>query len=504
MELSVVAELLGVADGAMGLLQKAIGKGNPDSGFDSLFSSILSDKGSKTDGISALLGSGEDIDLDDLDAIFGQGAGMFLFQLFFALKEMGINTADLKALLSGKGEGISDKGFTQILSCLGLSNEEITGIMGDSGLESRVRTAIGASVKAFMEAGSSAGSQGNPEMARLLKVIQDNPEMMDQGFSRLVKVTDNADVSQNRIIASMKASVKGVLEGSEVAVVVNKASNNESPAQSAKMNRIIEVLTKELGISRESLKDIVMSAERTDRQAAAKAIQAKVSAFLKKGGLDVPKGDFKDALGFLKASMSEKEVSGLEKTFRSLQPNLVFPDAKMPVSREMLATLGRSLGVGTQADQTLEGVMDQLKRSMAMNIKNSQGNVSLKLYPPVLGRVDVNVSMSDGRVNAVFRVDMDLTRDMLQQNVHFLKEALAQQGVKVASLNITSGMQEKLPDGAYSFARQQQQDPGQGASRHSGRRKEEYYNDQQDDDDILVRSFNRAAIGYAGGLDVIA
>ena len=64
--------------------------------------------------------------------------------------------------------------------------------------------------------------------------------------------------------------------------------------------------------------------------------------------------------------------------------------------------------------------------------------MTLKLNPPMLGRVDVNIKLEDGQITASFKVDQSVTRDILQQNMHVLKDALTDQGIKATQFVVTT------------------------------------------------------------------
>ena len=80
-----------------------------------------------------------------------------------------------------------------------------------------------------------------------------------------------------------------------------------------------------------------------------------------------------------------------------------------------------------------DSVLDQIRQAIPGGMKSSDGSMTLKLNPPMLGRVDVNIKLKDGQITASFKVDQPVTRDILQQNMHILKDALTDRGSRPRS-----------------------------------------------------------------------
>ena len=108
--------------------------------------------------------------------------------------------------------------------------------------------------------------------------------------------------------------------------------------------------------------------------------------------------------------------------------------------KHVLQGLAKTVGnnPGMAQGRYTEQVIDQIRQALPSGMKTGEGSMTLKLNPPMLGRVDVDIRMQDGRIMASFKADQPITRDILQQNMHLLKDALSEQGIKAAQFAVTT------------------------------------------------------------------
>jgi len=136
----------------------------------------------------------------------------------------------------------------------------------------------------------------------------------------------------------------------------------------------------------------------------------------------------------------------------------------------VLLAAAQQLAPQHDLEQQFSGVLDQLKQSFATELKNPPSSVSLELNPPMLGRLDVSVSLLDGNLSASFKADQIVTRDMLVNNLENLKETLREQGFNVNQVNVSLDFgRERRDDLAFAFAQQQQRRDGQTSAAREGR-----------------------------------
>lgn len=113
--------------------------------------------------------------------------------------------------------------------------------------------------------------------------------------------------------------------------------------------------------------------------------------------------------GTLGASATSAAMANPEMTDRAAQ------------IQDMADKLGKAMG---------ERLQDQLERG--------EWKLQLKLNPAHLGKIDVELDMSKSGLDAVFKSDNPLTRELISQGMNKLKDSLAQSGMTVANVWVNS------------------------------------------------------------------
>lgn len=97
----------------------------------------------------------------------------------------------------------------------------------------------------------------------------------------------------------------------------------------------------------------------------------------------------------------------------------------------------------THMSEVYDQLSDKMATEMAARIHKqlSDGEWKMKfaLRPSNLGGVEIQLEMKDGKLDAVFRADNPLTRDLLQNSSQRLKEALANFGINAGQVNVGQG-----------------------------------------------------------------
>jgi len=127
--------------------------------------------------------------------------------------------------------------------------------------------------------------------------------------------------------------------------------------------------------------------------------------------------------GTLGASAANAAMANPEMTDRAAQ------------IQDLADKLGKAMG---------ERLQDQLERG--------EWKLQLKLNPANLGKIDVELDMSKAGLDAVFKTDNALTRELIAQGMNKLKDSLAQSGMTVANVWVNSENQQK--SGGNSTPRQ--------------------------------------------------
>lgn len=95
-------------------------------------------------------------------------------------------------------------------------------------------------------------------------------------------------------------------------------------------------------------------------------------------------------------------------------------------------------------------IAKQIIEQIRVVINPKQTSMELQLNPEHLGKVNLTVSSKDGVMSAHFVVQNDLAKEAVESQMITLKETLAQQGIKVETIEVTVA--------SYSFEQNNQSD----------------------------------------------
>jgi flagellar hook-length control protein FliK len=76
---------------------------------------------------------------------------------------------------------------------------------------------------------------------------------------------------------------------------------------------------------------------------------------------------------------------------------------------------------------------------MVAGLRDGNGSLRLQLEPQSLGRVEVQMALQDGRLEATIAAHQAGTRDLLNDGLVRLRETLGQLGMNVAVINVVDG-----------------------------------------------------------------
>ena len=133
----------------------------------------------------------------------------------------------------------------------------------------------------------------------------------------------------------------------------------------------------------------------------------------------------------------ESGLGGLDKLAAAV------PRAAQPMG----VVLGAPGAAIAQRTQMYQNIADRLGEAMgariAGQIAKGQWSMQLTLKPANLGAVDVDLSMRNGELEAKFTSTNALTRDLLQDSLPKLREALSQVGTNIASMDVNGESSQK-------------------------------------------------------------
>ena len=94
-----------------------------------------------------------------------------------------------------------------------------------------------------------------------------------------------------------------------------------------------------------------------------------------------------------------------------------------------------------QIQQLADKLGQAMSERLQDQIEKGQWRLHLKLNPGHLGSIDVELDMHSGGLDALFKTDNTLTRELITQGMSKLREGLAQSGMAVASVWVNSDSQ---------------------------------------------------------------
>jgi flagellar hook-length control protein FliK len=490
------AKLLGLASGAVGLVQKAFTHNSGKGHFDAELKTALTEKAVPgKSGIMNMLMKKGVLDEDVLKGLLDCPTAAMLFQFMTELKEMGINPKDMGFLLSGNASKVSDDALRSLLASSGIDADKLEEIMSDINMKTQIKTSLAEAFKTSLGALNAQAGEDGLDLEALVRVAAADTKTVG-------KVAET--LSSSQAAATIREMVANALKKIEkpLDVVLSEDSARNGKIQS--MQKMIMTAEKSLGIDRDVLKNLFFSTDKFTRDEAVAQATRQVNAYLAAQTDKTVKADIIDTLSLLKSAMSEQEFSGIENSLKLWKPDLAISEMKTAFDRNILTALARQLGSDEPAvlfNRQINQVMEQLRRALPSYMKNSEGRVTLKLHPPMLGRVDVNMIMNDGQLQAVFKTDQALTRDIILQNMQMLKDALAEQGIRATNFSVTTVLDGKSSGDGYAFAGGERQD--HGLNRH-GSRSGSPGRAFRDRDELVYSQNSSQGVADSGGLDIFA
>ncbi len=87
-----------------------------------------------------------------------------------------------------------------------------------------------------------------------------------------------------------------------------------------------------------------------------------------------------------------------------------------------------------QYEQLAQRLGEALGQRLQSQLERGDWKLQMRLDPAHLGRIDLDLDMSAGGLDAVFRSDNQVTRDLIAQSLGRLRESLSQSGTAVANV----------------------------------------------------------------------
>ncbi|WMW65831.1 flagellar hook-length control protein FliK [Nitratidesulfovibrio liaohensis] len=182
------------------------------------------------------------------------------------------------------------------------------------------------------------------------------------------------------------------------------------------------------------------------------------------------------------------------------------------------ASAANAAGAAQRQGQALtpylsEQAAAQLERGILTSMQDGTRQLTMKLDPGELGNVTVTLSVRNGEVNATIRPDRTETAQAINDQLHVLRTALEQQGLKVDRLEVQTQLQDNSFSQAWQDAAQHNANQEQQARSAERERYRRLRRLRDGDDDTGMQAVDAAAAAAstgrpatltASGLDIIA
>jgi flagellar hook-length control protein FliK len=104
---------------------------------------------------------------------------------------------------------------------------------------------------------------------------------------------------------------------------------------------------------------------------------------------------------------------------------------------------GADLKIKAKVAHNLPEPLPKIFDRMVIMIKNGEQTGKLIIQPPELGKIDINLTIKDGHVQASLSTENYAVKEIIETNLNQLKQQLTDQGLIVEQFNVSVGSQHK-------------------------------------------------------------
>ncbi len=106
-------------------------------------------------------------------------------------------------------------------------------------------------------------------------------------------------------------------------------------------------------------------------------------------------------------------------------------------------TLNPTVSYEPKASYSPQQVFQQVQNGVLRSLSDGTKELTLRLDPPELGRVQLTISVANNEVSAVIRADSPEAGKVITEQLQQIREVLEQQGLKVQKLEVQTQLQEE-------------------------------------------------------------
>ena len=148
-------------------------------------------------------------------------------------------------------------------------------------------------------------------------------------------------------------------------------------------------------------------------------------------------------------------------------------------------------GIKTEtAGKTMSQIVEQVVNQVKIRVMPETTSMELQLHPASLGRVNLQVSTTNGTATAMLTVENQIAKEALESQLITLKETFAEQGLKVDAVEVTVsefGLDQKNQEAAKE---QQKQSTGKRRFRVDEDLVTDEFSENEKETDVTRRDVN--------------
>lgn len=138
-------------------------------------------------------------------------------------------------------------------------------------------------------------------------------------------------------------------------------------------------------------------------------------------------------------SQKDTKDSGLHSLLQRLEFHVA--QQQGPTGSEHTETAKNAMNMAKNADQR---IFEQVESGMLKTMQDGAKQLTLQLTPEDLGKLTIILSVKNNEVNAVIRPESAEAAKAINDQMHQLKASLENQGLKVDSIEVQTGLQNNL------------------------------------------------------------
>lgn len=140
----------------------------------------------------------------------------------------------------------------------------------------------------------------------------------------------------------------------------------------------------------------------------------------------------------------------------------------MSRTQQMVIHVGEQLTKEAEQHQFQRQFQDMMNRGLFRNLQNGLNQLSIKLYPEHLGRLDIQITQMNGIITARIMASTQVAKELIEGQLQNLRQAFVHQQLQVERIEVTQ--QEEGP--LYQSARDEQNKEQQNQRAKDGQNKE--------------------------------